>query len=188
VGKLIDEIGNRYGRLTVVKQAGSDTHGHVKWLCQCDCGKEPVVRGSHLRNGTAQSCGCFQKDRVRELLSLPRGEAAFNATLYGIKQGAKRRGFAWDLTREQARTLMGQNCHYCGTEPKQVRMRIYNTGVCLYNGLDRKDCSLGYTIDNVVPCCGPCNYAKRSMNVEEFRDWIVRVYKHFVKGEMICNG
>lgn len=38
---------------------------------------------------------------------------------------------------------------------------------------------LSITKDNVVPCCKTCNYAKREMSGEEFRNWIGRVFFHF---------
>lgn len=35
---------------------------HARWLCQCDCGSEPVkVRGNALKNGTTTSCGCSRR-------------------------------------------------------------------------------------------------------------------------------
>ena len=50
--------GDKYGKLTVVSAAGS-RGGHMYWNCRCDCGKEKVVRGSHLRSGNVKSCGCL---------------------------------------------------------------------------------------------------------------------------------
>ena len=56
------------------------------------------------------------------------------------------------------------------------------SGDFVYNGLDRVDNEKGYTIDNVVPCCKHCNYAKRNRSVEEFIDWIAQVYEYSVQG------
>ena len=33
-------------------------------------------------------------------------------------------------------------------------------------------------IDNCVPCCKICNIAKRNMTLEEFDEWIKRLYNH----------
>lgn len=54
--KLIDEIGNRYGFLTV-KELTKDKKGRTAWLCKCDCGNTKIVRGSDLRTGKITSCG-----------------------------------------------------------------------------------------------------------------------------------
>lgn len=62
--KKIDMIGKRFGRLTVIQFAESDKDGQAKWQCVCDCGKETVVRGYHLRSGRVQSCGCLLRETV----------------------------------------------------------------------------------------------------------------------------
>ena len=61
---LIDLTGNRYGRLTVLKRAGSDGHSYATWLCRCECGRHTVVRGYDLRTGHTRSCGCLQLERI----------------------------------------------------------------------------------------------------------------------------
>lgn len=61
VPSLIDETGNRYGRLVVIRRSEAPSR-RVKWVCQCDCGGEMDVRGSHLRKGLVRSCGCYQQE------------------------------------------------------------------------------------------------------------------------------
>lgn len=48
------------------------------------------------------------------------------------------------ISRDDAVLLMMRDCHYCG--------------VSQGHGLDRKDSSVGYTLDNVVSCCEKCNF------------------------------
>lgn len=52
--KLIDETGNRYGRLIVIKFARIGRRGTAYWLCQCDCGNETIVEGKELRKGSTE--------------------------------------------------------------------------------------------------------------------------------------
>lgn len=54
-----DHTGQRFGNLTAIKYAGRK-YAQQKpcWLCRCDCGKEIIVAGSHLRRGQ-KSCGCL---------------------------------------------------------------------------------------------------------------------------------
>lgn len=59
-----DIVGERFGKLTVIKEAGINNSREIKWLCKCDCGNEIIVRGSSLRNKTTQSCGCLQKEII----------------------------------------------------------------------------------------------------------------------------
>lgn len=54
--KLINEIGNKYGFLTVIEKV-IDKNGKTAWRCKCDCGNEKIVRGSDLRTGRITSCG-----------------------------------------------------------------------------------------------------------------------------------
>ena len=49
------------------------------------------------------------------------------------------------------------------------------------NGIDRIDSNKGYSFDNVVACCKYCNGAKNTMTQEEFKEWIKRVYEHYIK-------
>lgn len=56
--KKIDLVGRRFGKLTVLKEAGRKANGMVLWFCQCDCGVFSTVRGDRLRSGKTKSCGC----------------------------------------------------------------------------------------------------------------------------------
>lgn len=41
--RAIDLVGQRFGRLTVIKRHGTKKNGNASWLCQCDCGNKVVV-------------------------------------------------------------------------------------------------------------------------------------------------
>lgn len=62
-----NEIGNRYGRLTVLELIGVTKRGSGKaaavWKCLCDCGNITEVRQSHLGKMT-RSCGCLRKNQL----------------------------------------------------------------------------------------------------------------------------
>ena len=53
-----NEIGNKYGKLTVISRAETDKKHHLYWNCQCECGTIVQVSGSCLRSGHTKSCGC----------------------------------------------------------------------------------------------------------------------------------
>lgn len=55
----IDEIGNQYGKLTVVGRSGTNAQGLATWHCTCDCGGCKIVSGVDLRQGRVKSCGCL---------------------------------------------------------------------------------------------------------------------------------
>jgi hypothetical protein len=51
--------GQRFGKLTVVRPAGSERqNGNRFWACVCDCGNEHAVTAVHLAGGYVKSCGC----------------------------------------------------------------------------------------------------------------------------------
>lgn len=66
MGSFIDLTGKRFGRLVVKERVGSDQHKSALWLCKCDCDNEVIVVGTRLRNSHTRSCGCLQKDMMRE--------------------------------------------------------------------------------------------------------------------------
>ena len=63
MGKIIDMIGEKHNRLTVISRA--DNGGtRASWYCLCDCGNTTVVIGKKIRTGHTKSCGCFRKDNT----------------------------------------------------------------------------------------------------------------------------
>lgn len=64
MGRLIDEIDNRYGRLVVIKKAKIKPKSHARWICKCDCGTIKEVNGRYLREGKIKSCGCHKRDQT----------------------------------------------------------------------------------------------------------------------------
>lgn len=82
--KVKNEIGNVYGRLTVIKQNGykyleSGKSHAALWLCQCACGNKIDVSGIYLRAGLSKSCGCHiqerRKERVKRTGRQPKSES-----------------------------------------------------------------------------------------------------------------
>ena len=59
-------IGDRFGRLTVIKQLDTVQNKRY-WLCKCRCGNAVRVPTSCLMSGVTRSCGCYQKDRASEV-------------------------------------------------------------------------------------------------------------------------
>ena len=61
--KVIDETGNRYGRLLVLSRSEKMAGTKATWECKCDCGNKTIVDGDKLRRNHTRSCGCYHKDR-----------------------------------------------------------------------------------------------------------------------------
>jgi hypothetical protein len=55
----IDITGQRFDKLVVTEFAGySNSNGHARWQCHCDCGKTTIVYAKYLLIGDTSSCGC----------------------------------------------------------------------------------------------------------------------------------
>lgn len=71
MGKCVDLIGERQGRLTCVEYLGlrkrKDGHNDKIWKCVCDCGKEVVLTSQRFLDGKTKSCGCYRRERISEL-------------------------------------------------------------------------------------------------------------------------
>ena len=65
--QLIDMTGKRFGRLTVLRRAEKKSDCGAYWLCRCDCGSVKEVLGTHLRDNTTLSCGCYHKDNIASI-------------------------------------------------------------------------------------------------------------------------
>ena len=55
-----DELGNKYGKLTVIQRAENTKDGKTRWVCECECGNKITVLGTNLRKGNTKSCGCLR--------------------------------------------------------------------------------------------------------------------------------
>lgn len=107
--KPIDETGNKYGRLTVLRMATEEEYSRgagipIRWLCQCECGNTTFADGRDLRNGSRVSCGCQIKEKAQIL--------AYNL---GKQNGAKLTGqrFGHLLVIEKSNREEDLNKPYC---------------------------------------------------------------------------
>lgn len=62
--KAEDLSGKKFNRLTVIERAEDYPVKGIFWKCICDCGKERIVRGDRLKNGTTKSCGCYSTEKL----------------------------------------------------------------------------------------------------------------------------
>lgn len=156
----------KFGKLLILRERGQDIRKNYLWECKCDCGKIIVRTGAQImkfkNSNQACSSGCSQ--------TLPPEQAALNILFnHKYKYGAKLRNLEFNLTREQFIPLIKANCFYCGRRPSN-KIRDLK-----YNGIDRKNNSLGYSISNCVSCCYVCNKMKLDMNYDDFLNQVKRI-------------
>ena len=59
-------IGDKFGRLTVLEELEQRKRGMKVYKCQCECGNIVSVIGVNLTHGFTKSCGCYKIQRIRE--------------------------------------------------------------------------------------------------------------------------
>lgn len=173
-------VGQRFGKLVVIQLdhvEDRETGTCIYWKCKCDCGGTRVTSTGHLRHGSTKSCGCLIGEHSKKYKNV--AEAALYAKYQIYQHGATSRSLNFDLTYKQFVELICSPCYYCGKLPfNEVRTRRNTTECAVVNGIDRKDNSIGYTLNNCVPCCTFCNIAKGTLSEDEFKNNIRRIYKH----------
>lgn len=153
-----------------------DAARHKKYKLRCiKCGYETDTSIKSFHN-TCKSCST-----VRTNLITPE-----HHLYYKYKHHANTVGVPFDISVEKFSVLVHMDCFYCGISPAQelvLPRKVDN--YLLYNGVDRKICALGYTDENCVACCWPCNQAKRDWPIDQFekmvRAWSERVDQWTIK-------
>jgi hypothetical protein len=163
--KPIVHVGETYGSWTILAHEGVRGREGNIWKCQCDdCGRIDMRTTSKLL-GKWRGCRC----------GMIVADASFHRAFRTYRRQGKIRELGFDLSLEDFKKIVTQNCSYCGQKPalnsysEDSKIRIP------MNGIDRKDSNLGYTVENCIPCCGTCNLAKLDYPEEFFLRWAHRM-------------
>lgn len=181
--RVIDLTGQTFAFLKVDEIVVDKTlikkRGRVSWHCTCICGNKTVVSADKLRRRHTKSCGCQQfKGKIRTVSDF---DCAFNTLLATYKRRAIKLDRTFELDRDLLIQFCTSTCHYCGSPPKNTMVvsRKVSKETIFYNGIDRKNNCIGYTLENCVTCCGTCNYAKGDLNYEEFLNLVRKIASRF---------
>ena len=79
----------KYGKLTVWSQWVTAPKYRLMGFCKCDCGREKIVRISHLVDGAIVSCGCVSRENTRRI-NLSHGQCRKNH-MYDVWKSMKQR-------------------------------------------------------------------------------------------------
>ena len=184
VARTINLIGSKFGLLTIISEANDDTKKNIisrctQWECLCDCGTKLIVPSNQLKSGRTKSCGCSKPLWISKKVSskLPIKDRVEKQLYREYRLAATKRGYVFDLTQTQFVSLLYDNCFYCNSEPSNCMTKTKITGVekHYFNGVDRLNNKIGYTVDNCATCCKICNRAKNDMTIEEFVNWLEKI-------------
>lgn len=190
--KKEDLLGKKFNRLLVIAPAEPvGVRRRSAWLCQCDCGTQKIVKSDELKSGDTKSCGCLNKEN-----NVERGRkmGISNIQFNPIEASARRvwrANYQDGISFEDFNRISQMDCHYCGAKPNNIQnsalqdkkssQSAKDAGDFVYNGLDRIDSTKDHSLENVVPCCKWCNYAKRERTLDEFETWITQLYNTLQK-------
>lgn len=178
-----DLTGQYFGDLQVLRRVdnapGKNRAGAVMFECKCLCGKIVNVRSGSLTSHRTKSCGCRKAKHCKELSKKNRKEPGYSGLIqlmFVYKRSAQRKNHEFSLSVEDFRRLTSSNCYYCGVKPYRKRSNGRTKhSTYIYNGIDRVDNSIGYTLSNCVPCCFVCNDWKSNMTQNEFLAHVKRI-------------
>lgn len=74
----------------------------------------------------------------------------------------------FELTQDEFNNIITNNCHYCGISNNDNNK----------NGIDRKDSTKGYTMDNSISSCSSCNYMKKNYDYNKFVEKMKKIYEY----------
>ena len=182
--KFIIEPGKIYGDYKVLESViiqGRKSR-ETRWKCvNIYTGEEKLKKGCDI--------ACFltgeeQKEYNDKLVMNDEHQMGFRHYLYlTYRRGAHARDINFEIPFDHFNKLIQQKCFYCGEDPHPIPDNLKHRSNIkqpdfYYNGIDRLDSNLGYTIDNCVPCCKKCNYMKHISSEKEFYDHISKIYKY----------
>lgn len=106
------QIGDVFGRWTVIGSYELGRKNERKWVCRCECGTERYVLERSLLYGGSKSCGCLKQERAKEVVSHDLLGKCFGelTVLKAVLPRDKRRGVWW-----QCRCTCGRIVEMPGT-------------------------------------------------------------------------
>jgi hypothetical protein len=158
--QIINLVGKRFGKWTVVKQAQNDQKNNcLMWECFCECGVRSKVRGKCLLSGGSTQCrACKDKSMISEEI-VP--AFMFNR----IKQGSQKRGIDFSISKKYIEKKLIEQNKECALSGLPIEIRSIDGYKA---SLDRIDSSKGYVEGNVQWVVQEINFMKQSLSENDF--------------------
>lgn len=182
----IDEryINKKFGKLKVVGKGEPDRHGHNRWNCVCECGKETKVLGYQLDYGNTKTCGC-SRTTINSKHPNFKGYKEISGKLwYSFQKGAKDRNLPFEITIEYAWELFEKQNRQCSLTGLPLK---FSESASKYAdrtaSMDRIDSSLGYVEGNVQWIHVDVNFMKQDYQ----QDYFIKMCRLIVDRNKLIN-
>ena len=179
------KIGERKGSQELIEFLGYNDENRPIFKVKCNnCNKDHTSTYGNFKDNKNSGLVCRQcQNSLRVYKTLSLSESQLSIIYSNYKSRSKLKGWIFELSKDEFKSIIFENCHYCNALPNNFRMdRAKNKRICEVsansNGVDRIDSSRGYTKDNCVPCCEDCNKAKRNLSYSQFLELIKDIYEN----------
>lgn len=160
-------IGKTFNKIKVISYAHTENSRRFYNVLCLRCNSLSAMRSDRFRGTqrleTCRHCRQAYACEMANSRKLPKEVKKMNNKYSNYMGNARARKLDFNISREVFESIILGSCVYC------------NTSIDI--GVDRKDNSRGYLMDNVVPCCKNCNMMKGTKSIEEFIAHCERVIK-----------
>ena len=131
-------VGERFGKLVVKEYKGTDNFRNSLWVCECDCGRTTIEKGTLLTKGKIVSCGECSNRLAKN--PIPTKNELFDKSLIGARYGKLVIEDLYLKTDEETgKQSMFAKCKCdCGNE-KEVLLTTLKRGATLSCGCLKKE-------------------------------------------------
>ncbi len=151
MGKFINLVGKRFGKLVVQKLGETKTKDNkYRWQCLCDCGNQLTTSGSLLRTGQTRSCGCLQSYNGRKQLSLLNRFSHGKTNTVEYRAWSSMKARCYDVNHEAYHNYGGRGIAVCDRWLNSFEYFLEDMGERPSSeySLNRIDVEKGYCLDN----------------------------------------
>lgn len=180
--RSLSYVGRTFNRLTI-REVFKRPDG--RWFCRCDCEcglKQVERRLDGVLSGHVPSCGCAYRNRPAMLgannPAFSGHEGLLGSRFSEIKNSAKRRGLAFEVTKEFLWDLFEEQDRKCALSGVPLKFgRMYHP-LETNASLDRIDSARGYVVGNLQWVHKDVNKIKRDLDQGLFLEWCQRISDH----------
>ena len=162
-------------RIAVKKQWKEDNYEKVAgyWMNSRQKRMETIGVEEYLKEG-AENAKKWRDKNTTKVLDNNENKKNSRPLQYNVySRNAALKNLDFTITYDEYVNIVNNSCYYCGIlQPKG------------FNGIDRKDQTIGYIVDNCVSCCKMCNYIKGSLNDDIF---VLRI-EHILRYNNLITG
>jgi hypothetical protein len=162
-------------RIAIKKQWKEDNYEKVAeyWMNSRQKRMETIGVEQYLKEG-AENAKKWRDKNTTKVLDNNENKKNSRPLQYNVySRNAIYKNLDFTITYDDFVNIIDNPCYYCGI--------LQQKG---FNGIDRKDQTIGYVLDNCVSCCKMCNYIKGSLSDDIF----IRRIEHILKYNNLITG